>query len=81
MIRSGRKRRAPFSSSSKVTSALNGIGLRFDWNDVRLLDLKLRRILDYDDALVVGDRLGQVCAKVLFFPVPVPPLISIVFPL
>ena len=59
---------------------LERIRLAFDGQNVRLLDMKLRRILDHDDALVLRNRIRQDSEKVVF-PVPVPPLISSVFPL
>jgi hypothetical protein len=59
---------------------LERIGLAFDGQNVRLLDVKLRSIFDDDDALMLGNKVGQNPSSVVF-PVPVPPLISSVFPL
>ena len=44
-------------------SGLEGIGLAFDGQNIRLLDAKLRRILDDDDALLLRNRLGQDVEK------------------
>ena len=42
---------------------LEGIGLAFDSENVRLLDAKLRRIFDDDNALIVGNCLGHDIEK------------------
>ena len=80
MIRSGRQRRADFKRSSKEMLRLESIGLAFDGQDVRLLDAKLRRILDHHDALSSGIACARMFRSVVF-PVPVPPLIRSVLPL
>ena len=61
-------------------AGLEGIGLALDGQHVRLLQMQLRSILDDDDALVVGNCLARVRSTVVF-PVEVPPLMRIVFPL
>jgi hypothetical protein len=47
---------------------------------VRLLDVKLGGILDDHDALIRRDEVASIAQKVVL-PVPVPPLMSSVFPL
>ena len=42
---------------------LEGIGLRCDRYDVRLLNLKLRRVLDYEEALFLGNRVRENAQK------------------
>ena len=59
---------------------LECIGLAFGGNNVRLLDVKFRSVLDDDDALMIGNEVGQYPQKCRLS-VPVPPLISSVFPL
>jgi hypothetical protein len=59
---------------------LERIGLAFDGQNVRLLDLQFRSIFDDDDALMIRNEIASIRRSVVF-PVPVPPLISSVFPL
>jgi hypothetical protein len=59
---------------------LERIGLAFGGNYVRLLDVKLGGVFDDDDAIVVRNEVASI-RKSVVLPVPVPPLMSSVFPL
>ena len=43
----------------KSDVGLERIGLAFDGENVRLLDLQFRSIFDDDDALMIGNEVGQ----------------------
>ena len=74
-MRSGRIRSELRTRSRIVTCALaldvRRAGLEAD--DVRLLQLQLGRVLDRDDALVVGDERATARSSVVVLPAPVPP--------
>ncbi len=59
---------------------LERIGLAFRRQNVWLLDLKFGGVLDDNEAILFGNRVGQIRSSV-DLPVPVPPLISSVLPL
>ena len=63
MIRSGRQRRADFQKVVERDVGLERIRLAFGRHNVRLLDVKFGGILDDDDALVVGNEVGQYPQK------------------
>src|SRR5580704_11075842 len=47
----------------KRDASLEGIGLAFDGQNIRLLDAKLGCILDHNDALTIWDRLRHDIEK------------------
>ena len=61
-------------------AGLEGIGLAFGSQNVRLLDAQLSRILDDYDPLLVPELPAPRMFSRVVFPVPVPPLIRTVLP-
>src|ERR1035438_2726126 len=59
----GAEAESAFQERVKRHLGLEGIGLRCDRYDVRLLNLKLRRVLDYEEALFLGNRVRENAQK------------------
>ena len=59
MMRSGRQRRADFKKVVESYLGLERISLAFRRQNVRLLDLKFGGVLDDNEAILFGNKVGQ----------------------